>query len=126
MEDKKILIVDDEEPIRKLFTTALTQKGYRVFTAESGEKALELLKNEPIPVMFLDLNLPGINGVDLCKIISRQAPDTVAYAITGYAADYTPSECKAAGFTDFFSKPISIHQLYEAADMAFQQQFIHQ
>ncbi|MCP3871868.1 MAG: response regulator [Desulfobacteraceae bacterium] len=72
-ERKTILIVDDETSIRGLFKTALTQKNYAVLTAESGEKALEIIDSETIPVMFLDLNLPGINGIELCKKILEKA-----------------------------------------------------
>lgn len=119
MSEKKILIVDDEESIRHLFSTALTHKGYRVFSAESGEKALELLKEEPINVIFLDLNLPGINGIDLCRKIVDQSPETIAYAVTGYASRYKSSECEKAGFTDYFSKPMPLETLYSAAEHAF-------
>lgn len=119
MNEKKILIVDDEESIRHLFSAALTHKGYTVYSAESGEKALELLREEPINVMFLDLNLPGINGIELCRKIVKSAPETVAYAVTGYASSYKSSECKKAGFTDYFSKPMPLETLYSAAEDAF-------
>ena len=119
MKEKKILIVDDEESIRCLFKTALKKKGYLVFSAESGEKALELLEQECIEVMFLDLNLPGINGIDLCRKIVQKQPETIAYAVTGYSCDYKFSECKIAGFTDYFSKPLPLEKLYAAAENAF-------
>ena len=119
MKEKKILIVDDEASIRALFKTALTQKNYTVFTAESGEKALEILDSENIPVMFLDLNLPGINGIELCRKIIKQAPETIAFAVTGYASNYKSSECKKAGFKDYFSKPVPLQTLFDAAQNAF-------
>ncbi|MFH2060557.1 MAG: response regulator [Pseudomonadota bacterium] len=119
MKEKKILIVDDEESIRFLFKTALKKKGYVVFSAESGEKALELLDKECIQVMFLDLNLPGINGIDLFKKIIQKQPKTIAYAVTGYSCDYKSFECKTAGFSDYFSKPLSLETLYTAAENAF-------
>ena len=119
MKNKKILVVDDEEAIRKLFVTALTHKGYTVFCAESGEQALEVLDKETIRVMFLDLNLPGMSGVDLCKKVIKKTPETIAYAVTGYASNYKSSECKKAGFEDYFSKPVPLQTLFDAAQSAF-------
>ncbi len=121
MTEKKILIVDDEEAIRHLFKAALKHKGYTVYSAKSGEQALELLSNESISVMFLDLNLPGINGIDLCRKIIKKSPDTIAYAVTGYSSNYKSSECQNAGFSDYFSKPIHLEELYAAAQTAFEQ-----
>ena len=72
MKEKKILVVDDEEPIRKLFDTALKRKGFAVKSAASAEQALELIKSDTFKVMFLDLNLPGMNGIDLCKEILKK------------------------------------------------------
>ena len=119
LKERKILVVDDEESIRKLFEMALKQRGYQVFSAASGEAALELLKNEEIPVMFLDLNLPGIDGIELCREIIEKAPDTIAYAITGFPASYKSTDYKGAGFKDYFSKPLSLETLYAAAENAF-------
>lgn len=120
MKEKKILIVDDEEAIRKLFKMALTLKGYRVFCADSSEHALKVIEKETIPVMFLDLNLPGMSGLDLCKIIVKKTPETIIYAVTGYAANYKSLECKEAGFKNYFSKPVPLNTIFDAAHDAFE------
>lgn len=125
MEEKKVLIVDDEDSIREVFELALKHKGYTVFSADSGEKALELLKHETIPVMFLDINLPGINGIELCRKIIKKTPNTIAYAVTGYASTYKSSDCKAAGFDDYFAKPLPLKTLFSAAQHAFEKQSGH-
>jgi len=119
MKNKKILVVDDEESIRKLFQAALTHKGYTVFCAESGEHALEILDKEIIPVMFLDLSLPGMSGIELCRKIIKKAPETIAFAVTGYASSYKFADCKKAGFEGYFSKPIPLTTLFNAAKDAF-------
>ncbi|NOX34493.1 MAG: response regulator [Deltaproteobacteria bacterium] len=119
MKEKKILIVDDEEAIRQLFKTALSHKGYTVFSAGSGEKALAILEKETIPVMFLDLNLPGMSGIELCKKILKKAPGTLTYAITGYNSNYKSLECRKAGFEGYFSKPVPLQTLFETALNAF-------
>ena len=120
MKEKKILVVDDEEPIRTLFKTALMHKGYTVFCAESGEQALELLEKETIPVMFLDLNMPGMSGMELCRQVLKQNPETTAYAVTGYAAAYKSRECRQVGFKDYFTKPVPLETIFNAAENAFE------
>ena len=119
MKGKQILVVDDEEQIRDVYSKAFSRAGYAVRTAESAEEALNILGNEQFPVMFLDLNLPGMNGVDLCRKISEDSPQTVPYAVTGYGSLFELSACKDAGFEDCFSKPVSLAELLKAAENAF-------
>jgi len=119
MSDRRILVVDDEHMIRDMLDKAFTREGYVVTTAESAEAALEILKETPFRVMFLDLNLPGMNGVELCRRIRQQRPMAIAYAITGYARMFEVFDCRDAGFEDYFTKPIDLKTLYAAAHDAF-------
>lgn len=119
MEGGKILVVDDEEVIRELLQKAFTQAGYQVRVADSAEKAMEILKQESIMVMFLDLKLPGMSGVDFCERIRKENWVGIVYAITGYTDLFGLMECRRAGFDDFFTKPVSIDVLLEAAATAF-------
>ncbi len=120
MSKKTILVVDDETTILNMFELAFTQKGYDVKIAASAEEALELLKTEKILVMFLDLNLPAMNGIDLCRAIKNQMPMAILYALTGYASLFELSDCRDAGFDDYYKKPVSIAQLLRAAENAFE------
>jgi CheY-like chemotaxis protein len=119
MSEKKILIVDDEAPIREMFEDAFTNKGYTVLTAEGSKQALDILKQENIYVMFLDLNMPGMNGVELCRRIKKGIPISIIHAVTGYASLFELNDCLEAGFDDYFTKPVDLNSLYEAADAAF-------
>jgi len=119
MSEKRILVVDDEKQIRDMYSQAFTRAGYEVTTAESAEDALEIFKKEQFWVLFLDLNLPGMNGVDLCREIRKQYPMSIAYAVTGYASLFELSDCRDAGFEDYFTKPASLSDLLEAAEHAF-------
>ncbi len=116
----KILIVDDEEAIREMLELAFTKAGYAVRCAEDAEKALEVLKQEPFQVMFLDLKLPGMNGVDLCRQIRKDQPIAIIYAITGYTSLFELSDCREVGFDDYFSKPVELKDLFKAAKDAFE------
>jgi DNA-binding response OmpR family regulator len=117
---KRILLVDDEVTVLKMMTKAFTRAGYEVETAESAEEAMELIKTYKYMVFFLDLNLPGMNGIDLCRRIRKNNPLTILYAVTGFATTFEVFDCRQAGFEDYFTKPVELKKLLEAAEQAFQ------
>lgn len=119
MAEKKILIVDDENAICEMIGEILTDKGYKVRSATSAEEGLDILKDEDIPVIFLDLNLPGMSGVELCRKMRENGSNAIIYAVTGYASRYAAEECMKAGFDNFFTKPVKIEILDKAAKDAF-------
>ena len=114
----KILLVDDEEQIRDMYTEVFSKAGYAVRVAESAEEALEILEQEKFHIFFLDLNLPGMNGVELCRRIRKDYPMAIPYAVTGYASLFELVDCRDAGFEDYFTKPVSLANLLEAAEHA--------
>ncbi len=120
MMEKRIMVVDDEGSIREMMTRAFTKAGYSVQTAESAEEALDLIKTYKYQVFFLDLNLPSMNGLELCRYIRSDNPLTITYAVTGYASIFEVFECREAGFEDYFTKPVSMKILLDAAEHAFQ------
>jgi len=120
MDEKKNLIVDDEVLILNMLKDAFGSAGYTVLTAASAEDALKILKDESVMVMFLDIKLPGMSGVELCKRIRIENQAGIIHAFTGYSNIYGLLECRAAGFDDFFIKPIKINLLIKAAQEAFE------
>ncbi|OEU71878.1 MAG: response regulator [Desulfuromonadales bacterium C00003093] len=120
MMEKNILIVDDEKFIRDMLEQAFSKEGYIIRSAESAEEALEILKDEKFQVMFLDLNLPKMNGVELCKQIRKDIPIGIIYAVTGYASLFELADCREAGFDDYFTKPVKLEMLFKAAQDAFE------
>jgi CheY-like chemotaxis protein len=121
MKEKEILIVDDDSVIRHLFEKAFSKAGYHVQTAESAEAALNILKQKEFYVMFLDLKLPGMTGLELCKKIKPKNPRCFIYAITAYASVFELADCLEAGFDDYFTKPADLDILFEATQNAFDQ-----
>lgn len=117
-DEKRILVVDDEESIRQMLETAFQKKGYTVFTVPGGREALDILKQQHILIMFFDLKMPGMNGVELCRQVKADNPISVIYALTGYATLFEVADCLEAGFSDYFIKPARLEQLYKAADDA--------
>ncbi len=100
---------------------AFQKCGYRVRSAASAEEAEEILKQESIMVVFFDLNLPGVSGVEMCRKLRKDNPIGLYFAITGNIDLFSLLECRAAGFDDFFLKPIRLKAIIEAAEHAFRQ-----
>ena len=110
----KILIIDDETSVRELFTGVFTDEDYEVIATEDGNQALEILKRDNIDVIFLDLKLFGMNGIDLCRQIREMKPMSMIFAITGWASLFEIEECRQAGFDDYFEKPLDMDMLTDA------------
>ncbi len=120
MSEKKILVVDDEAAIVNLLTKVFSRAGYTVRSAQNAETALTLLENEEIKVMFFDLNMPEMDGVQLCKEVKKNMPMSLVFAITGYASLFELADCRDAGFEDYFKKPVNIKTLIKTAEDAFE------
>jgi len=117
--ERRILIVDDEESIRELLTKAFEEAGYEPTCVASAEEALEMAKNNHFQVYFLDLLLPGMNGVELCRRIRKAKPTAFIFAMTGYASVFDLVQCREAGFDDYFPKPFKIQLLTQTAKESF-------
>jgi len=120
MDEKKILVVDDEIHILSMFKELFQEAGYTVFTAENAEKALDILMSHSIFVMFLDLKLPGMSGLELCRHIRKNNRVSIIHAITGYSNLFGLLACRGVGFDDFFIKPVDLDILLKAARDAFE------
>ena len=119
MNKNKIFIVDDETQILNLFKKSFEKKGYAICTAETAEEALEILETEQFKVMFLDLLLPGMNGMDLCCEIRKYETDAFIFAMTGHADQFELMDCLNIGFDGYFLKPINLKLLYDVVEEAF-------
>lgn len=117
--EKKVLIVDDEVSILKLLENAFEKAGFMPVLAGNAEEALAILEKDNIQVMFLDLKLPGMNGIELCSVIRKNNPIACIYSMTGYGSVFELTECRDSGFDDYFLKPINIKTFTKTADDAF-------
>lgn len=120
MSEKKLLIVDDEPDIRNVFGRVFSSAGYSVRSAPGGREALEILESEPIHVMFFDLNMPEMDGLELCRRVRKDIPMAMIHAVTGYASLFQLEDCRTAGFDDYLTKPVEIQVLVSAAEAAFE------
>ena len=109
--DKSILIIDDEENIRKYLGRALAKDGFDVFTAEYGKEGLNLLVRKHIDIVLLDLNLPDINGLDVLKEIKGVDVQSVIIIITAYGDITSAVEAMRLGAYDYLTKPFDIEDI---------------
>jgi putative two-component system response regulator len=115
-----LLVVDDEEGIRNALRRFLVQQGYEVVTAATGEEALALLKRQKISGMLLDVNLPGINGVDLVPRVMELEPGIALLMLTAVNDATSAALCMQRGALDYLIKPIDLSHLGRAISQALQ------
>ena len=108
---QRVLIVEDEPPIRRFLRTSLTAQGYQVFEAEGGASAQTVLQRNPIDIVVLDLGLPGTDGFDIIKQL-RDANSPMPIVVLSSRADEA-SKVRALdlGADDFVTKPFGMDEL---------------
>jgi DNA-binding response OmpR family regulator len=118
-QNNRLLIVDDEEMMRDILSQTLASAGFEAIMASSAEEALEIMHKDPMWILFVDLKLPGKNGTEFCRIVRDEWPMAILFAITGYSSLFELTDCRDAGFEDYFTKPVDRKLIVEAAENAF-------
>jgi len=108
---RKVLLVEDETIVRESLRDWLIEDGYDVECVESGEEALERIKQEEFGVIVLDLRLPGIDGLQVFEQAKGLKPDTKGVIITAYPAKETLDKARSLGLIDYLVKPFKIEDL---------------
>ncbi len=85
---KRVLVIDDEAAIRKSFSLALEETGYWVDAAECGEAGIEMEKGRPYDLIFLDLKMPGINGVETLRELRKLDTEVPIYIVTAFYGEF--------------------------------------
>jgi CheY-like chemotaxis protein len=112
---RKVLVVDDDPAVCKSFDRVLTSKGYAVITATSGEEALHKLDEEKYDVIYTDIRMPGMSGLEVAETVKARRPWTPVVIITGYGTDAAEARAKAAGVSSFLHKPLSPEMIEDSA-----------
>lgn len=118
---RKVLVVDDDPIVGQSFNRVLTSKGYAVITASSGEEALAKLKAERYDLVYTDLRMPGMDGLEVAERVKAKQPWTPVVIVTGYASRTSEERAYAAGVSDFLSKPLSPEMIEDSAARALAQ-----
>ncbi len=112
MRIEKILIVDDDDLSRSYVSEALERNGYMVESADGGHKALSMITSTSYDIIFLDLKMPGVSGLDVLRKIKKYSKEeTVVVMMTAYGSIESAVEAMRMGAYDYVIKPISLDQL---------------
>jgi putative two-component system response regulator len=107
----QVMVVDDEARVREILFRSLTEAGYECTTATNGSSALRKLKDGPIDLVLLDINMPGKSGSKVLKEIKTQYPDTVVIMVTAIADVRTAIDLLTVGAYDYIIKPFDLNVL---------------
>jgi len=113
-----ILIVDDERAIQKALRGVLEDEGYRVTAVGSAQEALTRLQDETPDLVFLDIWMPGMDGLEALAEFKRIRPETAVVMISGHGTIETAVKATKLGAYDFIEKPLSLEKILLAATRA--------
>jgi two-component system response regulator HydG len=111
MSEGRVLVVDDDAEMCALVETGLTKRGWEVLTRSSGDAALELLAVEDVDVVATDLNMRGMNGLELCERVVANRPDVPVVVLTAFGSMESAVAAIRAGAYDFITKPFDMEML---------------
>lgn len=111
----RLLIVEDEKKLRVLMSDFFKMKGYEVSEAENGIDATQILQQQEFDMIFLDIMMPGMDGIEVCKKVRTQTDVPILF-LTALYDEETKLKGYASGADDFVTKPFSLEVLYAKAE----------
>ncbi len=116
----KILIADDDKNLRKVLMNELSDEGYEVTEADNGKKAMDLIEKEEFDVSLLDLNMPGMKGMDILKNIKTLEVPSEVIILTAHATVSAAVDAMKLGAYDFLTKPFQMEELIAVIEKAYE------
>ena len=111
MSKRRILVVDDDESLRRVTQVQLQQSGYEVTTAADGNGAISILERFPADLVITDFKMPGMSGLELLRKIRNEYPEIVIVMVTAFGTIENAVEAMRAGAYDYVTKPVQIEEL---------------
>jgi two-component system KDP operon response regulator KdpE len=111
---RRILVVDDEAQIRRVMRSVLLAEGYEVIEAECGESALRLIHSERYDLILLDINMPGISGIEVCRQVRTSSGIPI---IIMSAGEENRARALDAGANDYLKKPFGTSQIFSCVKL---------
>ena len=111
MDDRKVLIVDDQNGIRVMLSELLHSEGYSIYQAPNGRIALELIQQHQPDLVLLDMKIPGMSGLEILRQIKHKHPEIKVIMMTAYAELNMLNEARDLGALMHFTKPFDIDEL---------------
>ena len=112
----EIMIVDDEPQVAEVLARSLIRQGHRTTVVHSGQEALDRLHSVPLDAMFLDVSMPGMNGLDVMAEVKRLKPALAVVVITGHATADEVERVKELGAVDVIQKPAALTHYHRAIE----------
>lgn len=116
----RVLIVDDEAPLREALVRYLNHEGFASATADSGAAALEYLKTNRVYLMLLDIRMPGLSGIDVVPKALKMDPNLAILMLTAVSDAASATRCLQSGAMDYLTKPVELSDLLNAVRRALQ------
>lgn len=116
MEEKKVLVVDDQNGIRILLMEVFSSEGYKTFQAANGKMALEIVRIESPDLVLLDMKIPGMDGLEILKHIKEASADIKVIMMTAYGELDMIKKATELGALMHFTKPFDIDELRVAVN----------
>ena len=107
----RILIVEDDQDLRESLSTALRDEGYAVISAQDGDEAIKRVQEHKVNVIFMDICLPDMNGVETYKAIKKIQPTAKTVMMTGFFVQDLVNEAVSAGAYDILYKPFTMDDI---------------
>lgn len=112
MYQMKLLVVDDEEPLRLLFRQRLSEAGHEVALAADGGEAIQMIRSARFDVVITDLKMPVLDGLGVLSAVKEEHADTDVIIMTAYASVDSAIDAMRKGATDYLCKPFEFDELY--------------
>lgn len=117
--DISILVVDDQQDLRELLVKILLKEGYAVDAVVNGDQALDQLRQKPYNLVLTDVKMPGINGLDLIRIIKKEFPSVGVIVVTAYGDSYTVKDALLLGADEYITKPFKSFEINLVVERAY-------
>ena len=114
----RILVVDDDKEVCKLFKRMLREGKHRVITASNGEEAINIIAQEPFDVVFLDVVMPGMDGLEAFEAIKEINPEAIVIMMSGFPVEDEIREAMNLGATDHIKKPFDVNEVLTITQVA--------
>ena len=111
-----IMIVDDEPQVAEVLAASLQRQGHRTTVVHSGREALDRIKGSPFDALFLDVSMPGMNGLDVMAEVKRIRPSLAVVVITGHATADEIDHVRKMGAVDVIQKPSALTHYHQAIE----------
>jgi signal transduction histidine kinase/DNA-binding response OmpR family regulator len=120
----RILVVDDEDQVVQIFQDLLTQQGYEVVSSANGDDAIAKVTSGNFDLVLTDINLPGVDGLEVVRAAKAADKDTCVILITGYASTTTAIDALRQGAYDYITKPFDLWETAKAIERGLESRFL--